>query len=305
MGQERSRSSIGAGLDVVADQWTLLILRELFAGVETWKGLSESLAISPATLKRRLTQLIDVGCLERQQQPGRKLVRYLLTPPGLDLFPFMMAAREWQMRWDARPEAKVSRWYHSCGEPLRCAAYCQSCDGRLINAEVGLVEQDTQIIKFSSKARRYRGVSAETAVNSPVRNPERPLIVDVLGDSRTTVVMAALLRGIYKFDAIQQFTGLPPATISSRLRRIQLLGLGHARLYQESPDRMLYEPSKSGRDLLGLALQLMQWGNRWLVGSTHLATQAIHQTCGQQLGSVMRCQHCHGVVSLDQVVHKS
>lgn len=305
MGRSRAQSSVGAALDIVADQWTLLIIRDLFAEVLTWKGLSESLAISPATLKRRLDSLIATGCVSRSQEVGKKQVCYTLTPQGFELFPFLMAAREWQLRWDARPEARVSKWHHSCGEALRCAPFCSSCGEAVRSGEVALVDEAMRINDTISSPRRYRQVSAKAGEANSNFAAQRPKIVDVLGESRTTAVMAALLRGIHRFDAIQQFTGLPPATVSSRLRRIQLLGLGHTRLYQENPDRVLYQPSAAGRDLLSLSLQLMQWGNKWLADSIQQRTQAIHRPCGQPLGSVMRCGHCHGEVTYSSVSHRS
>ena len=301
MGQSRAQSSISAALDIVADQWALLIIRDLFVGVHTWKRLSDSLAISPATLKRRLNSLIVAGCVSRMQEAGKKQVRYQLTAQGIELFPFLMAAREWQLRWDARPEARVSKWHHSCGEPLRCAPFCSSCGDEVCSGEVSLVDETLRIEGAVSPTKRYRQASAKADDANSNLAVGRPKVVDVLGDSRITAVMAALLRGIHRFDAIQQFTGLPPATVSSRLRRIQLLGLGHTRLYQENPDRLLYQPSEAGRDLLSLSLQLMQWGNKWLPDSIRLRTEAIHRPCGQPLGSVMRCGHCHGAVTYSSV----
>jgi len=305
VGRSRAQSSVGAALDIVADQWTLLIIRDLFAGVSTWKGLSDSLAISPATLKRRLDLLIAAGCVTRNQEAGKKQVRYELTAQGFELFPFLMAAREWQLRWDARPEARVTNWHHSCGEVLRCAPFCRSCGEAVRSDEVVLDDKALPGNDAVIPAQRYRYVSAKPEQGNSNHAAQRPKVVDVLGESRTTAVMAALLRGIHRFDAIQQFTGLPPATVSSRLRRIQLLGLGHTRLYQENPDRALYQPSAAGRDLLSLSLQLMQWGNKWLANSIQLRTQAIHRSCGQPLESVMRCGHCHGEVAYSSVSNRS
>ena len=305
MGRSRAQSSVGAALDIVADQWTLLIIRDLFAGVSTWKGLSDSLGISPATLKRRLDLLISDGCVDRDQEAGRKQVRYKLTTQGFGLFPFLMAAREWQLRWDARPEARVSKWHHSCGAALRCAPFCRSCGEAVNSGDVALIDEALHVNDTVTSPRRYRCKSYKPAQADSNHAAQRPKVVDVLGESRTTAVMAALLRGIHRFDAIQQFTGLPPATVSSRLRRIQLLDLGHTRLYQENPDRVLYQPSAAGRDLLSLSLQLMQWGNKWLADSIQLSTQAMHRSCGQPLESVMRCEHCHGEVTFSSVSNRS
>ena len=195
MGRSRAQSSVGAALDIVADQWTLLIIRDLFAGVSTWKGLSDSLAISPATLKRRLDLLVAAGCVTRNQEAGKKQVRYELTAQGFELFPFLMAAREWQLRWDARPEARVTNWHHSCGEVLRCAPFCRSCGEAVRSDEVVLDDKALPGNDAVIPAQRYRYVSAKPEQGNSNHAAQRPKVVDVLGESRTTAVMAALLRG--------------------------------------------------------------------------------------------------------------
>ena len=292
MSATQTQSSIRAALDIVADRWTLMMLRELFSGTETWRDLTQALTISPTTLKRRLDQLTKAEIINREQLSGRKQVKYRLTDRGIDLFPFLMAAREWQLDWDARPEANVSQWLHSCGKPMRCKAYCEHCREPLLTADIKLVDQNLVITGTKTDSRRYRQPASESSNLIADRNPERPKIIDILGESRTTLIMAALLRGINRFDDIQRFTNLPPATVSNRLRRIQLLDLGHTRLYQENPDRVLYEPNAAGKDLLIVSLQLMQWSNKWLQSSLQKPTTARHHLCGHTLGSVMHCKHC-------------
>ena len=91
-------SSIRIALDVVADFWTQLILREMFMGASQWCELEEFLEIPPSTLNKRLKALIDAGCVERTQQQGRKESCCHLTEMGKDLFPFQIASREWQLK---------------------------------------------------------------------------------------------------------------------------------------------------------------------------------------------------------------
>lgn len=95
-------------LDIISDRWILLLLRELYLGSNSWSQFVDILDISPAILNKRLKLLVDAKCLTKASQPGRRETRYVLTEAGEDLYPFMAAAREWQLRWDRRHGAFVS-----------------------------------------------------------------------------------------------------------------------------------------------------------------------------------------------------
>ena len=122
------QSTISAALDIVSDSWTILLLRELFLGSSTWGEFTQRLNISPATLNKRLKQLVDAGCLTKDSKPGSRTTSYVLTEAGVALFPFMAAAREWQITWDLNTKAYTSPWVHNCGNPLECKSICTACD---------------------------------------------------------------------------------------------------------------------------------------------------------------------------------
>jgi DNA-binding HxlR family transcriptional regulator len=90
---------IARGLDRVGEWWSMLILRDAFAGITRFDAFQDSLGIAPAMLTRRLASLVEAGMLERRQyseRPPRD--EYVLTPRGLDFRPVLIAMLAWGNR---------------------------------------------------------------------------------------------------------------------------------------------------------------------------------------------------------------
>ena len=69
--------------DIIGDQWSLLILRDAFYGVNTWSGFQRSLKVARNVLADRLERLTDAGILERKPvRPGAQRYTYELTEAG-------------------------------------------------------------------------------------------------------------------------------------------------------------------------------------------------------------------------------
>ncbi len=83
---------IARTLELVGEWWSILILRDAFAGVTRFDAFQESLGIGTNTLTRRLNALVAAGLLERRsyhQHPPRH--EYLLTQRGHDFRPVLLA----------------------------------------------------------------------------------------------------------------------------------------------------------------------------------------------------------------------
>lgn len=292
-------SSIRIALDVVADFWTLLILREMFIGATQWSELEERLEIPPSTLNKRLKALVDAGCVERTQQQGRKESFYRLTAMGKDLFPFQMASREWQLKWDRRAGVFVTPWRHSCGHDLRCRSECGQCGEEIANNTVRLVEAGMTEFTYAPPPARHQRSSGQAARDARAKGSTPPKVIEVIGNRRSSLIMAAILRGNHRFDDILNYAQLPPGTLSDRLKQLQLLDVVHSRLYQRGPERHEYFASEAGLDLIFLSLQLLDWSNRWLQRQGSGSTRAVHTGCGRQMESRLVCVHCGDLVRLD------
>jgi DNA-binding HxlR family transcriptional regulator len=99
---------IARSLERVGEWWSILILRDAFAGMARFDEFQKSLGIAPNMLTRRLTALVEAGLLERRrysEHPPRD--EYLLTERGRDFRPVMLAMMAWGNRHFAPEGATV------------------------------------------------------------------------------------------------------------------------------------------------------------------------------------------------------
>jgi DNA-binding HxlR family transcriptional regulator len=83
---------IARSLERVGEWWSILILRDAFAGKTRFDEFQQSLGIAPNMLTRRLTSLVEAGMLERRpysERPPRD--EYLLTERGRDFRTVLLA----------------------------------------------------------------------------------------------------------------------------------------------------------------------------------------------------------------------
>lgn len=93
----RSRCPIACALDIVGDKWTLLVIRDLFAGKKTYGELQASPENIPTNLLAdRLKRLIKHQVIVKspyQKQPVR--YQYTLTAKGKELGLVLKAMVQW------------------------------------------------------------------------------------------------------------------------------------------------------------------------------------------------------------------
>jgi DNA-binding HxlR family transcriptional regulator len=90
---------IARGLERVGEWWSILILRDAFAGMSRFDEFQKSLGIAPNMLTRRLTALVEAGLLQRHrysERPPRD--EYRLTGRGHDFRPVLLAMLAWGTR---------------------------------------------------------------------------------------------------------------------------------------------------------------------------------------------------------------
>ena len=86
--------------EIVADRWTVLIVRELLADVNHFNELERGLPhISRALLVERLKRLERTGVLERRVLSHGKQTEYRLTAAGRELQKLIDTLGEWGARW--------------------------------------------------------------------------------------------------------------------------------------------------------------------------------------------------------------
>ena len=128
----RERCSVARSLDLLADRWLLLILREAFYGAKRFSEFEERLGVSRSVLTRRLAQLVEGGLLRKRpyDDPGqRPREEYVLTEPGADLLPVLAALMTWGDRHAAAPEGAPVRLVEAESQSAVRLAFVQSDTG--------------------------------------------------------------------------------------------------------------------------------------------------------------------------------
>lgn len=118
--------SIAAALDVLGERWSLLALREIGYGVHRFARIAGYTGASRDILADRLRKLETAGVVERRQyseHPPRH--EYHLTEAGRDLFPVLLALRQWGDKWAVDTPVLTNR--HACGQPVQIDLTCHHC----------------------------------------------------------------------------------------------------------------------------------------------------------------------------------
>jgi DNA-binding HxlR family transcriptional regulator len=122
--------TIGRAMTILGERWTVVVLREVFSGVRRFDDMRERTGIPRQVLTNRLATLVDQGILRRvpYQEPGARFRdEYRLTPKGFDLYPVLVAVREWGDRYLADPEGPPLATVHrECGAPVRIQLRCDA-----------------------------------------------------------------------------------------------------------------------------------------------------------------------------------
>jgi DNA-binding HxlR family transcriptional regulator len=97
----RSPCPVANALELVGDQWSLLVIRDLLHGKRTYGELLDSPEKIPtSTLANRLKRLEDAGIVARaayQENPPR--YAYSLSAKGADLGEILLAFVRWGKRY--------------------------------------------------------------------------------------------------------------------------------------------------------------------------------------------------------------
>jgi DNA-binding HxlR family transcriptional regulator len=135
--------SVARALEVLGDRWTLLVIRDAFAGVRRFDDFQRGLGIARNVLSDRLGRLVEEGVLERrpyQERPER--FEYRLTEKGAGLWRALVALMQWGDRYYAPPAGPPRLVRHrECGgqvdEHFACARCGAQLDARDVRLEPG------------------------------------------------------------------------------------------------------------------------------------------------------------------------
>jgi DNA-binding HxlR family transcriptional regulator len=126
--------TVAQTLNLIGDKWTLLILRQLKLGHDTYKEIQDRLEGIPSNLlSERLKSLeADELITSRLYQPHPPRYQYILTRSGSDLDDIFHSLMLWGER---NLKDCPGRLVHNhCGQGVEQQYYCSHC-GRTISKE--------------------------------------------------------------------------------------------------------------------------------------------------------------------------
>ena len=113
--------------------------------------------------------------------------------------------------------------------------------------------------------------------------------LEVVGERWTLLVVRDLFFGVRRFGELQAHLDMPRAVLTARLATLVEAGVVERRPYAPGRDDLLL--TERGRELWPVVHQLMQWGERHLVGDDTVRLFA-HAGCGTGLTGTGACPAC-------------
>ncbi len=94
-----------------------------------------------------------------------------------------------------------------------------------------------------------------------IKTVGKPLevVLELLGQRGVYTILRSLQGGSLRFGALQQATGLPPRTLSLRLKELEELGLISRTEHHEVPPRVDYALTSLGQALQPALEALARW----------------------------------------------
>jgi DNA-binding HxlR family transcriptional regulator len=143
--ESQQRCPVAKTLEVVGDRWTMLIVREAFWGTRRFDDFTRRLGIARTVLTDRLGRLVHDGVMRReryQERPER--FEYHLTDKGVDLWPVLMALRNWGERYAMEGPPRFVVVHRDCGGHLDDRRICTRCGTAVGPHDVRGIETDDQ-----------------------------------------------------------------------------------------------------------------------------------------------------------------
>ena len=295
-------SSINRALDQVGDKWCLLIIQEVFWGINSFNEMMDAMGVSPGVLSGRLKWLQSIDCLgQTPERAGGKRMKYHLTLKSLDLYDHALMGTAWERQFFSTPSLdNVALIHRKCGMAFSPQLRCKNCKGEVKVFDVdykrgpGATQDQREM-----KVRRRSSISVEEVPSK--RNVYRNLI-NIVGDRWTANVIALSFHGLTRYDEFHD--ELPVATniLADRLKFLVVEGIFEQFCYQDRPKRYEYKLTKKGEALYPFFLTLLQWGDKWCDSTGDGRPMRLtHTSCGRALQGQVKCSECGGVLKAKEV----
>ena len=123
---------VARALDVVGDWWTLLIIRDAYAGVTRFGDFQKRLGVAKNILATRLKDMVEQGLLQTSEVGARS--EYQLTDKGRALMPVLVTLAQWGETFTQPTDGATHLLDARLLKPLRKVEIVSE-DGRVLGLE--------------------------------------------------------------------------------------------------------------------------------------------------------------------------
>ncbi|QSP95465.1 winged helix-turn-helix transcriptional regulator [Marinobacter salinisoli] len=140
-----SNCSVARALNEVGDWWSLLIVLHAMYGTRRFVDFQQELGIAKNILCDRLARLVDNEVLKKVDvgEHGSRF-EYRLTDKGRDLFPVVIALRQWGDKWNPAPDGRaLDLRDRASGRPIS-PVQVQDAEGQPVSVRDVFIAEDAQ-----------------------------------------------------------------------------------------------------------------------------------------------------------------
>ncbi|MCP3102918.1 helix-turn-helix transcriptional regulator [Myxococcus sp. K15C18031901] len=139
---DKAECPVARTVDIIGDEWSLLILRDAFDGLRRFGEFQKNLGLAKNILATRLRHLVAHGILEHAPaSDGSAFHEYVLTDKGRDLFHVLVGLRQWGEHHCFQPGEPHSVLVDAQkGQPVR-PLEVHAHDGRRLDATDAVVKK--------------------------------------------------------------------------------------------------------------------------------------------------------------------
>jgi DNA-binding HxlR family transcriptional regulator len=274
-------NAVARMLDVLGDEWTLLVMQQSLLGATRFGEFKARLPISNSVLTARLRSLTEEELLERREyQTAPSRFEYVTTARGRSLWPVLVSIWEWERRWVPEHATALPAMRHrDCDADFAPVVTCRIC-GEVVRSEEVLARwgpSGSWERSVPSTSTRRRSESAAAGLF--------PQTMSVMGNRWGFALLVAAFVGMQRFTDFQRQLGAPPGSIADRLS----IFVGNG-VFVDVGGR--YQLTEKGRALFPILLTALQWAQRWYPSPEGPAVVLTHIGPGHRFSTALTCDQC-------------
>lgn len=268
-------STISDTLQILADPWRFLVIREAFFGARRFGEFARQLGIPRATLSKNLARLVESGIFEeRSLVAGSSWKRYLLSERGLDLYEIFLGLMWYGDRWLCEGLPPIAL-FHLPSRSWFSPRIVWEHDRRE-------VEPRSVVFRIREgywRPRQAPGERSRRMSRSGQPRGRRPCSVErtlsIVGDRWTFLILQEFFHGNKRFDEFGRNLGIASNILADRLNNLVAGGL-----LERPAEAGGYALTRKGLDIYGPMILMKSWGDRWCRSESEVTSQFVAKAGG-------------------------